>query len=160
MIDKQINAENEKTGDYYSQKITDAVIEFASSTIMPQSKATKIYHDKVREAVNGLLGIPFEKRSYELNMAIINGCQIIGDHTTALTTLIDIKEDGQDDPMWYQSMGLCFFGSAKIDKKVVSLKYFSKFMEYEEEVLQKMNGKDIIANIRSIVKGLTAKNIV
>ena len=143
----------EKTGDYYKKKIGNAVTEFSLSRLST-NKRIKAYHDTVREVVTEILEIPFEKRTYELNMTLVNGCHIINDKTTALITLIDIKEDGRDDPMWYHNMGLCFHGKGKIDKETVALKYFNKFMEYEEIIARGVNGKDMIANMQFIIKML------
>ena len=141
----------EKTADYFENKISDATVAFCKSN--KGSKNIKIYHSKVKEVVDEIKEIPKGKRTYGLNMTLVNGSLIIKDITTALVTLIDNKEDGQDDPMWSYHMGLCFFNEGKL-KREAALPYFKKFMEYTET---NYFDEDMIRNMRFMINMIDDK---
>jgi hypothetical protein len=136
----------EKTVDYFKDKIYEAIDTFSKSNLI-LSKSTKIYHDSVKEVINEILEIPRGKRTYDLNMVLVNACLIVKDKTTALITLIE--NNRQDDPMWYNYMGLCFYGDGKIKMETMALNYFNKFMEYVKE--GKIYDGDLINNVRMMI---------
>jgi hypothetical protein len=136
----------EKTLDYFRNKMAVAVVSYSKSNLI-ESKRTKIYFDKIREAIAEINEIPIEKRTYDLNITLANAYLIVKDTTFALVTLIDIKEEGNDDPAWYRLMGLCFFTGGKL-KGEAALKYYNKYMEF---VGNKIWDEEQIREVRHIM---------
>jgi hypothetical protein len=143
----------ENSVEYFNKKLGEAVIFFTTVEKMTESKKIKFYHEKVSETLNEMLKIPEDERTYDLNITIVNAALILNDINLALVTLIDCKEKGKNDPMWYYHMGLCFFTGGKL-KNEYSLIYYDKFLEFAKN--DKVENSELIDGVNRICRILRA----
>ncbi|MCL1943265.1 MAG: hypothetical protein FWF54_06940 [Candidatus Azobacteroides sp.] len=144
----------ERTLDYFQKRIKEAQDFFAGNPEMEILEKLKVYREKAQGIINEIQAIPEKERGYELSMILVKACVIANDVVEAIIALIDNKEGGKNDPLWYYYMGHCFQCHPKKPKYDVALKHYQKFLELATENNLKEEDRQLIENTKSLINNL------